>query len=76
MFIFLFLEWKFCITMESLPNEPIPLTATAYPSFCNMWTKTITAASVWYFFFYFDIIWNLIIFSEMLAVKIYLVVHT
>ena len=46
MFIFLFLEWKFCITMESSPNEPIPLTATAYPSFCNMWT--ITAASVWY----------------------------
>lgn len=62
--------------MESLPNEPIPLTATANPIFCNMWTKTITAALVWYFFFYFDIIWNLIIFSEMLAVKIYLVVHT
>ena len=32
--------------MESLPNEPIPLTATANPIFCNMWTKTITAASV------------------------------
>lgn len=48
MFIFLFLEWKFCITMESSPNEPIPLTATANPVFCNMWTKAITAASVWY----------------------------
>ena len=72
MFIFLFLEWKFCITMESLPNEPIPLTAKANPIFCNMWTKTITAASVWYNCCFS---WNLIIFSEMLAVKIHLVVH-